>query len=1174
MTATILAILVAATCLAPAPIALSDASTYVPAATKSYHITQWTLDDGLPQSTVTAIAQARDGYLWLGTFGGLVRFDGVRLRTFTVEDTPGLSSNRIVSLLVDHGGTLWVGTENGGLLYQTKDGFKQIIDPHDSGIVWQIVQDRTDDIWIRGRDLIRIHDGQWTKVEPFADNVHAPVSTIHTDALGRLWIGSIDRLLRIDSADTRTFSIAPLHGDRLAIVTNDDNQAWLIASNGIARLDDTGRCEVLLDQPTALPACGILDWQGDLIFPHRDSGFGVLRNGKALSPVRIESRPTNMPARIGLRVLIRTNEGILWVGTNIGLLRLSREPFQHVGNEMRLGHGAQFVTSDGLDGVYIRANSPNRILHWDGVRIHRYESDALTSLGSFKALCGTAHGLLLSNEDETLCLSAAGADPVVGIGPSQAAVTTPNGDSWFLCGHLLRRQSGSNIVSVEVPGRKICTRPTTMLSCTSDGAIWMADGLHLVRFDPRQTPDPFTIYSAADGLPGTEIRGIHQDDTGTIWLSTYGEGLFRLKDRGFTQIGTAQGLPDANLGGMLEDDNDRLWINSNHGVLVIPLASLNAVAEHRQKRVTCHQLATGEVNGGAACRTPDGKMWFPTIDDLVITDPSSFTPNPIPPRVEIESVEADGAPTTIADGVRTGMSGSNFQFEYTAFSYAHPDQLRFRYRLENYDNDWHDAGGRRAAYYTGLPPGNYVFRVLAANEDGVWSKAGARMPLQILPQFHETPTFRIGVVAGVIALLLLAHRQRISTHRRHARALAAEIEQRERSEIEQRRLEKMLRESTKLEAVGRLAGGIAHDFNNVLAAIMGSTEVLRHELTQKADGECDCVVSDSLDCITASSQRAAALTKQLLAYGRRQLLRPTVIDANEVITRLRPMLRQLLPKEIELGTQLANEPAYTRVDVTQLEQVVMNLVLNARDAINSGGTIEIRTELIRPGDGDRDQTRSTPDTPRVVIAISDNGEGISDERLPHIFEPFYTTRFEKGGAGLGLATVQGVVYQSGGHIVVDNRSKPGTTFRIYLPYAESGEMEPATDATGDVRGGDETILLCEHDDAVRRLARRVLERAGYTVLDANLPSRARELALNGAHIDLLITDVVMPGEDGFALSTAFRQSHPDAKTLFVSGYANVIFELPELADANARFLGKPFLSETLLREVRRILDSE
>ncbi|MCB9852059.1 MAG: response regulator [Phycisphaerales bacterium] len=1157
------------TTAAPRP---ADAHPLGPA--KSFHITRWTMEDGLPQSTVTAIAQARDGYMWLGTFGGLVRFDGVKFKTFTMEDTPELTTNRIVSLCEDRDGTLWIGTENGGLLRRIDDRFEKVADVHATGVVWQIVQDGAGDIWVCCNQVVRIRDGGWEIVNPFPDNADTRVRTLHVDAFKHVWMGSRHSIIRSTNNGFDIIPIAPLDGEQLKIVTTPTGTPWLIASNGIGYLDETDHCRVVTDEGSTHPACGIIDNQGDLLFSHKNGDIGVLRDGKPLSRIQIESRPEQIGRRIGIRALYQSGDGIIWAGTNIGLLRMAAEPYFRAGTELQLKTGVRHLFNDGGDGVYLEPESPQCILHWDGERLHRFEPGALKGLTYWRSIGASKRGVFVADLTDTWRLSPDGLQHVEGIGPALGATEDPDGTLWFLCQNRVAWEKDGRRGEIEISTQAGCRRTTSLFKRTRDGALWFTSGSHLVRLGPERTAESITSFGIDDGLPESDVRSLHQDRSGDIWIATYGTGLFRLRNGVFTAFGTAEGMPDTNLGGILEDDHERLWVNSNRGVIVIPIASLNAVADQSESQLTCRVLATGEVNGLTACRTPDGRMWFPTIDDLIIANPAAYRSNAIPPRVVIENVDVDGARLQPAKAFDTIISGSNIQFEYTAFSYTHPKQLRFRCRLENYDADWRDVGNRRTAYYTRVPPGEYAFRVLAANEDGIWCESPAQFRLRVNPRFFETTPFRVGVVLSILGLLALAHRHRVSLHRRHATALAAEIRQREQSETERRRLEKMLRESTKLEAVGRLAGGIAHDFNNVLAAILGSADVLQHQLSKKLGDEPDSKWRESLDCISASGQRAARLTRQLLAYSRRLVLRPTTIDANDVITKLLPMLRQLLPDDIELTTELTNDFASTRVDVTQLEQVVMNLVLNAREAIAPPGTIHISTAVTTIDAGGDHATRIRSDAPYVMIAISDTGEGISDEALPRIFEPFFTTRFEQGGAGLGLATVQGVVYQSGGHIFVDNTAECGTTFRIYLPRADCTAVEPSTSAVDDdvAASGSETILVCEDDEQVRRLACKSLERAGYVVLEAALPSQARLLFSNNGKIDLLITDVVLPVEDGFALAAGFAQSHPDAKTLFVSGYANAAFEMPEFSESNTRFLGKPFLPQTLLREVRRILD--
>jgi two-component system cell cycle sensor histidine kinase/response regulator CckA len=383
---------------------------------------------------------------------------------------------------------------------------------------------------------------------------------------------------------------------------------------------------------------------------------------------------------------------------------------------------------------------------------------------------------------------------------------------------------------------------------------------------------------------------------------------------------------------------------------------------------------------------------------------------------------------------------------------------------------------------------------------------------------------------------------------------------------ERARLEEQLRAAQRLEAVGRLAGGVAHDFNNLLTVIQGAAELA---LDPAADAG---RMRTELDEIRRAARRATALTGQLLAFGRRQILQPRPLDLSEVVRGMSAILRRLVPESIEIDVR----PRAQRVisaDVAQLEQVLLNLVLNARDAMPDGGRLTIETADVLLDDGHAD----VPPGPYVVLAVRDTGIGMDVTTLARVFEPFYTTKEQGKGTGLGLASVYGIVRQSGGHIRVDSEPGRGSTFEVYLPAVVSAggavSLPPHADDAPAVLTGSESVLLVEDDPAVRAYTARVLARGGYTVVEASGGEQALELAAD-RRIDLVITDLVMPGMSGRVLADRLRSGRPELRVLFMSGFTAEAIAADGILDGDARFLPKPFPPAALLRAVRRLIDAE
>ncbi len=386
---------------------------------------------------------------------------------------------------------------------------------------------------------------------------------------------------------------------------------------------------------------------------------------------------------------------------------------------------------------------------------------------------------------------------------------------------------------------------------------------------------------------------------------------------------------------------------------------------------------------------------------------------------------------------------------------------------------------------------------------------------------------------------------------------------------ERRRIEERLRQAQKMDAIGNLAGGVAHDFNNVLTVVLGTAHVLQRELTGEH--------LEDVRVIIDACGRAVGLTRQLLAFSRRQVLQPRTIDLNHVVGGIAPMLQRLVGENIELVLDLPPALGAVCADSGQLEQVIMNLVVNARDAMRDGGVITIETSNVDVDD-DEDAAGTRPGLPagrHVQLAVSDSGAGMDEATLKRIFEPFFTTKEPGQGTGLGLSTVFGIVAQSGGQVFVDSTPGRGSRFRVVLP------RDPTATATAtiikplvsDLQRGTETVLVVEDDDQVRRLVALVLRRQGYAVLEAGNGGEALLIGEQTAHIDLLLSDVVMPRLDGRRVSERLQPLHPRMKVLFMSGYTDDAVLRHGISQADVHFLPKPITPQDLTDKVRDVLDA-
>jgi two-component system, cell cycle sensor histidine kinase and response regulator CckA len=486
-----------------------------------------------------------------------------------------------------------------------------------------------------------------------------------------------------------------------------------------------------------------------------------------------------------------------------------------------------------------------------------------------------------------------------------------------------------------------------------------------------------------------------------------------------------------------------------------------------------------------------------------------------------------------------------------------------------------EVAGQLLVYRSDDP---FVGPALARDEASLVSDIGDRPAVQlladhgivsgatvVLPGSHG-PIGVLGAYARVPRIFL---REELDFLEALAGVLSAAIQ---RKGTEEGLLQSQLRLQSiqKMEAIGRLAGGIAHDFNNLVQAIGGYTEILLKRLPEQ----------DSLrrpaEEIKKAGDRAAALTRQLLAFSRQQVLQPLVLDLNAVVVHVEQLLRRLIGEDIELEIEVDERLGRVKADAVQLEQVLMNLSVNARDAMPDGGTLTIETRNVRLTGADQREAFAVQPGPYVMLAVADTGSGMDAETRLRAFEPFFTTKPPGHGTGLGLSTVYGIVKQSGGYIWVDSEPGQGTRVRIYLPRVDEPleQILPKRAPPSVAHHGSETLLLVEDEGGVREVITEWMTGNGYTVLAASNGVEALALAEEyPGSIDLLVADVVMPQMGGPALAARLRPLRPEMKVVFVSGYADEAIGDPRMLELGAAFLQKPFSLDRLLRQVRETLDS-
>jgi signal transduction histidine kinase/ligand-binding sensor domain-containing protein/CheY-like chemotaxis protein len=1154
--------------------------------------------DRLPNNVITCIFEDAGGRLWVGSRGGLSRLDDPAQGTFTTYRRPPVvpgspSTDTIRSITEDPAtGLLWLGTSDGVAAF----------DPR-TGAFATYLNDPADPTSLSCNPVNRVmrdeHGVMWALTEGGLNAFEPTLTAIPTSSVQR---GSVAFRRYVAAADKGH----PLNFFRDGLVDRK-GRFWLATRGGALLLDrDTGAFTVYRRErgdPSSLS-----DNYVHTVFEDRSGSLwlgtyagGVNRLHSELKPFRIHRFDPASPQSLSddrVTALTFDGSGRLWASTVNGLSRYEAgqwtrfahaddDPASLPGNDLStvlaLPNGNLLIGS-GYGGIYeydgrrfrafptIVENVPapsgrhpftgsqvNSLLPdgqggvWIGCRA--YGLDHLSD-GTFQHYAPRGPGAGMEAQPTS--------NPVLGM-------VEPNGDLWFateLSG-LIHLDAATNRFTAYAPPveRPGATRSLHCLVAGDDGVIWVGAADGLLKFD-RRTRRFVGEYAARDGLPDPAVMTLVRDRRGHLW------------------VGTAGGLADLD-----------------------PATG----------RIRSYEKADGLPSNVFAQRAgalgPDGRVYLGTRAGIVEFMPGELAENPVPPPVVLTELRWIGEPPLnalgqrlpatagVGDVIRVAPGQLGFSLRFSALDFAAPEKNRFRYKLEGWEPDWTKSPAReRTATYTSLPPGTYVFRVQASNGDQVWNRQGASVRIIVEPHLWQTLWFRVLLVAAGVATLGALLNWRVRAVRRRnlqlelkvairTEQLNAEIAVRQKAEAalrqshaeledrvrertaelaqanenlqaeaaSRRQVEAQLRQAQKMEAIGLLAGGIAHDFNNLLTVILGQSELLTE--AELSPSERVGAVRD----IRAAAQRATNLTRQLLVFSRRQAMSPAPLDLNEVVVGVTKLLRHMIGERIQLEMRLAAEPLCSLADAGMIEQVLLNMAVNARDAMPRGGRLTIRTEaVVVDAAWCARQPRAKPGA-YGRISVSDTGYGIAEAALPQIFDPFFTTKESGKGTGLGLAISLGIVLQHGGWIDVDTAVGRGTTFHVYLPLKPVTPHELPAEPVRATRRGSGTVLVAEDDAAVRLVVERILGRAGFRILHAANGAEALRLwAQHHATIDVLLSDVVMPGHpDGHELAHELSRQKPSLRVVLMSGY-----DPTETAAPTGRAqpqLRKPFTTEDLLK---------
>jgi diguanylate cyclase (GGDEF)-like protein len=764
-------------------------------AVTQYRHDAWTTREGLPQSSVESMAQTPDGYLWLGTQEGLAQFDGIRLTVFDKSNTKALHHNRVTALLADRAGGLWVGTEGGGLARLHDREWAEW-----SGLglpnrrVRALAEDAQGTVWV-GTDegLVRSEAGRLVSDSGWDPRLRGPISALHAGK-GRLFVGVKDGLLSLGPGAPKALELRGLPPGPVKCVWQDpDGTLWVGTAQGLF-VGQPGERDLVpapAGQPGRVVTAVRRDRNGSLWVGTETAGIVRLSRGYAATLDTSHGLSNNQ-----VLSLLEDREGNLWVGTQDGGV-----------NRLSDGKFKTYSSAEGVAGDIVWPVFGDREGNvWIGTKsggLSRFRDGRFTTYSTAQGLSSNAVQAIAQDPDSSLWIGTRNGGLNHLRDGRVTVYTTRQGLPHDSVSALLVSRDGALWIGTRGGGLGrlkdgVFQRWSAREGLANDtihflledraGALWMAtNGGGLVRFHEGR----FEAFTARDGLSSEIVNVIHEDAAGTLWVGTFGGGLNRRRADGrFTAYTTSEGLYDDAIFSILEDAEGRLWMSCNKGVFRVDKRELDDL--DRKAITRLHPVSYGVLDGmknrecnGAnqppAWKDATGQLWFPTIEGVSVVDPKRLAGNPVAPTVNLEEIVVDGRVVAPREGLTLAPGARNLEFHYVAPSFVAPARVRYRYLLEGLDPEWVEAGPRRTAYYSRLPPGPYRFRVAAANDEGVWNEAGASLAFDLRPRLYQTPWFYAVCGLALAGVVWGGDRLRVRRGRTREEALERLVEERTRA---------------------------------------------------------------------------------------------------------------------------------------------------------------------------------------------------------------------------------------------------------------------------------------------------------------------------------------------------------------------------------------------------------